>query len=116
MYRLNSRLRVLGLLSAAACVMLAAAASAAPNTGSLGFGFNCDVNTNKCTCTGTWDGADCSAMSKNCKGGSGGSHSCRETEAGVPIGCDCKMGAVILPNTGNTFGIKNLNGNLNKSP
>ena len=40
---------------------------AASNQRPAGMGFQCDVNTKRCTCSGIWDGADCEAMKKNCK-------------------------------------------------
>lgn len=53
-------------------------------------GFSCDVNTNQCTCTGTWDGADCKAMNdKVCAGDSGVLCS--------PVGCTCKMRLTAVP-------------------
>jgi hypothetical protein len=54
-------------------ILFAATASgtqAAINSGGgpRGAGFTCDVNTRECTCTGTWEGADCQGMKKNCQG------------------------------------------------
>ena len=34
--------------------------------GGPGLGFSCDVDTRVCKCKGTWSGADCQAMKKNC--------------------------------------------------
>jgi len=34
--------------------------------GQGGSSFSCDVNTKTCTCTGVPEGADCTAMRKNC--------------------------------------------------
>lgn len=73
------------LASMLAMVVLTSATSllAAQNTGGgpAGTNFACDVNTLKCTCKGVPAGADCKAMSKNCKEGtfmecSGGNCSC----------------------------------------
>jgi hypothetical protein len=41
-------------------------AHAAGKQSSSNFGFSCDVNTQKCECTGVETGADCQAMKKNC--------------------------------------------------
>ena len=58
------------LLLAAACLLFGGVAPVlgAPKTTS-GLSFSCDVNTTKCRCEGTLEGADCQAMLKNCKGG-----------------------------------------------
>lgn len=45
-----------------------APASSAPIRIFGGLSFTCDVNTTKCRCEGDWEGADCQAMKKNCKG------------------------------------------------
>jgi hypothetical protein len=54
-------------------ILMTAAASAAQAAVNLGGGprgtnFSCDVNTRECKCTGTWEGADCQGMKKNCEG------------------------------------------------
>ena len=104
-------------IAAIACLGLLAVAappvSAAANTGggASGMGFTCDVNTNKCICTGTWDGADCKAMAKNCRDEG---HVCREKN-GVPTGCDCKMTFSIVPKSGINSAVKNGNENLHIS-
>ena len=55
----------IALMWLAALVVAPATAQAAMNQGG-GLGFSCDVNTTVCDCTGSWEGADCQAMSKNC--------------------------------------------------
>ncbi|MBB5539495.1 hypothetical protein GGD55_006245 [Rhizobium giardinii] len=52
--------------------------------------FSCDVNTNRCTCTGEWEGADCKVMNeKVCAGDSG--------VLCTPTGCTCKMRLTSAP-------------------
>lgn len=54
------------LIAALAILVSIAGVHAASNIGGPRLGFNCDVNTRKCTCEGIWEGADCQAMKKNC--------------------------------------------------
>lgn len=64
---------------------LAAAQAASPiGPGSGAAGFSCDVNTNKCTCVGAEDGADCRAMDKNCAPD--------RPKYCTPNGCTCILG------------------------
>jgi hypothetical protein len=70
-------------------------AQAAQNRGGAGFGFSCDVNTKKCTCSGIWEGADCQAMKKNCD-------LSRPTACTIypPYECSCTLAKTIRrPNT-----------------
>lgn len=78
-------LTLLVLLSTASAPA-SAAANNGMNTGSLG--FTCDINHNSCKCDGTWDGADCKAMAKNC--GNPGNHECG-SGGPKPDYCTCKM-------------------------
>lgn len=58
------------LLLAAACMLFGGITPALSAPRSIsGLSFSCDVNTTKCRCEGTLEGADCQAMLKNCKGG-----------------------------------------------
>lgn len=54
--------------------------------GAPGTNFTCDVNKGTCKCDGVWEGADCRAMAKNCRGGSQASHACHEDQW-----CICQM-------------------------
>jgi hypothetical protein len=56
-------------------------------TGADAAGFNCDPTSKKCTCSGTWESADCKAMSRNCSTTGDVHHAC---SAG---GCICYMDA-----------------------
>lgn len=60
-----------------------------------GLGFNCDVNTRSCTCTGTYDGADCRAMASNCINECEGQGDCKLISCGAS-GCECKMKAAAV--------------------
>ena len=64
------------------------------NTGNkptMGTNFSCNVNTNKCSCSGKWDGADCKAMRiKKCVGGSSTVGRC-STSGGFGQTCKCTM-------------------------
>jgi hypothetical protein len=67
-------------------------AAAARTIGSSGLGFSCDVNTKQCSCTGTYDGADCTAMKANCdsKCDNDDGSKCYKIECNA-TGCSCKM-------------------------
>jgi len=49
--------------------------------------FSCDVDLNECKCDGTWEGASCKAMRKNCKD-EGIEHGCH---TGKVKYCTCQM-------------------------
>lgn len=65
------------------------------STSPTGLGFNCDVNTRSCTCTGTYDGADCRAMAGNCINECEGQGDCKLISCGA-TGCECKMKAAAV--------------------
>jgi hypothetical protein len=63
-------MRIVTLSVAGAFVLFATAAYALISGGGpSGTNFSCDVNTQKCECSGVLEGADCQAMLKNCKDG-----------------------------------------------
>ena len=70
-----------------AIVVSVSTAEAATNQGGGGLGFSCDVNTTVCKCDGDIEGADCKAMSINCKWVDGKRITC-PTGAGS---CTCTM-------------------------
>jgi hypothetical protein len=62
---------VLAALLMSAVPTTRALAAQAGGGGGPRTGFTCDVSTNKCTCEGTMEGADCRKMKKNCSADSG---------------------------------------------
>lgn len=79
-------IRMKMFLLAATLAITATASHAAINQGgSTGTSFSCDVNTNTCACTGTWEGADCKAMRKNCVKNDG-------VTGGIPFNCTVNPG------------------------
>jgi hypothetical protein len=82
-------MRIKTLLVLAAMTVATPFAQAAPNLGATTQSFSCDVNTGYCTCSGSWDGADCKGMFPNCKVQEPPGtiwHSCE-----IGKGCECKM-------------------------
>jgi hypothetical protein len=75
----------------ATALSLNPAGAATKQTGG-GLGFTCDVNTKQCKCEGTWEGADCQAMKKNCAGDS--PISCRLNKW-----CICNLMIRVKPNS-----------------
>jgi len=57
-------------------------------TSGSGLSFSCSVDTGFCTCSPTWDSADCKAMKKNCSDTAG--HYCT-SKNGTTLECGCKM-------------------------
>ena len=82
-------MKIRTLLLLAALSFAASAAPAAPISSGLGQSFACDVNTGYCTCTGTWEGADCKGMAPNCKLEEPPGTIWKSCEIGK--GCKCRM-------------------------
>jgi hypothetical protein len=88
------KVRCLIMMTAAmAAIAALSAASMAANQqiGGGGLSFSCDVNTQRCECSGVETGADCQGMKKNC--GSNRTYCITSTES--PTGkayCFCTMG------------------------
>ncbi len=83
-------MRMKTLLLLAALTLAAATSQAAPiSSGSQPQNFSCDVNTGYCTCTGSWDGADCKGMLPNCKVQEPPGTIWRSCTIGQ--GCECRM-------------------------
>lgn len=88
--RTLSRLSFLaGLLWLLAIVLPGPPLLALTNNGGGGAAnFRCDVNSRQCTCSGTWEGADCQAMARNCDLTGSVRHWCH---LGTPPTCACNM-------------------------